>query len=68
MANKKTLCNLGEKTCSPTPQISVEQQHAILNRYLVPWLNFNLKENKKAGTEFNNWLAADNEITYLPQK
>jgi len=40
MANYNFKCSFGELTCSPSPAISRSQQHAIINRYLIPWLNY----------------------------
>jgi len=62
-ANSNFNCNLGEATCSPSPTISRATQHAIVSKYLVPWLNYRLKNNCQDGFVFQNELAIDPSIT-----
>jgi pimeloyl-ACP methyl ester carboxylesterase len=64
MANTNFLCNIGEATCSPTPTISRAVQHTIINRYLLPWLNFQLKNDCVAGSIFDSTIAADSSINF----
>ena len=65
MAESNFYCNFGEATCSPSPTISRSEQHAIINRYLVHWLNFELKEDCSSGAKFDSIILADQAITYL---
>lgn len=62
-ANSNFNCSLGESTCSPSPTISRATQHAIVSKYLVPWLNYRLKENCQQGFLFQSELASDPTIT-----
>lgn len=64
MANTNFLCNIGEATCSPQPTITRATQHAIINRYLLPWLNFQLKNNCVAGAQFDSTIAVDSSIAF----
>jgi pimeloyl-ACP methyl ester carboxylesterase len=58
MANNNFLCSLGEATCSPQPTISRAAQHAIIDRYLIPWLNYQLKNDCQAGLTFDSLLTS----------
>ncbi|MFN8258395.1 MAG: alpha/beta hydrolase [Bacteroidales bacterium] len=62
MANKNSICGLGEKSCNRHQTLSRQKQHEIINRYLIPWLNFQLKGDEKAGINFKNLLQTDKEI------
>lgn len=64
MAGASTTCSFGEATCTPAPGITRAAQHAIINKYLVPWLNYTLKGNCAAGTAFETDLAGDAAVTY----
>lgn len=64
MANNNFLCNFGEATCTPTPAITREQQHAVLEPYLGLWLDAQLKLNCDAGAVFNSTLTSDSSITF----
>lgn len=63
MAGASTTCSFGEATCTPAPGITRAAQHATINKYLVPWLNYTLKGNCAAGTTFETDLAADAAVT-----
>lgn len=57
-------CSLGELTCSPQPTISrSEQQDATLD-FLLPWLDFTLKENNTAWQLFYDSLIHSQRISY----
>jgi pimeloyl-ACP methyl ester carboxylesterase len=64
MLNSSFLCKLGEKTCRPAPTISLAEQHAIINRYLIVWLNSKLRR----GTCNNDYLLKnlqnDQSVSY----
>ncbi|MBL7692450.1 MAG: T9SS type A sorting domain-containing protein [Flavipsychrobacter sp.] len=64
MAGASTTCSFGEATCTPAPGITRAAQHATINKYLVPWLNYTLKGNCAAGTTFETDLAADGAVTH----
>jgi pimeloyl-ACP methyl ester carboxylesterase len=64
MAEVNALCSFGEATCTPPPAISRATQHVVLNRYMVPWLNYQLKNDCVAGTSFASTIATDTEIAY----
>lgn len=56
-------CSFGQSTCSPQATISEADQQNILNTYLNPWLDFYLKNNCNAGTQFQNLLASGTSIS-----
>lgn len=62
MANTNFLCNLGEATCSPAPAITRSEQHIVINRYLIRWLNYQLKNDCQNG--FDSLIVADTAITF----
>ena len=64
MADNNFLCSFGEATCSPQPTITRAVQHTIINRYLLPWLNFQLKNNCVEGAKFDSIIAIDSSITF----
>jgi hypothetical protein len=45
-------CGLGEASCSPGPAISRATQHAIVDRFLVPWLDWRLKGDAAAAGRY----------------
>jgi hypothetical protein len=64
MANTNLLCNIGESTCTPAPAISREEQHRVIERYLLPWLKFQLKNDCQAGEVFDSTIVVDTDVTY----
>jgi pimeloyl-ACP methyl ester carboxylesterase len=64
MGNTNILCSTGELFCSP-PTISRSTQHTIIFSYLLPWLNFQLKQDCNQGLLFDSQIASDSAITYL---
>ncbi len=64
MANNNALCSFGELTCSPQPTISREEQHAVINRYLLPWLKYELKGDCIAGAQFDSLIVFDDSIAF----
>ncbi|MBD3581430.1 poly(ethylene terephthalate) hydrolase family protein [Flavobacterium selenitireducens] len=64
MAAFNFLCQLGEATCSPGPDISRSEQHQSIENYLVPWLKANLREDCEAGASFNDLLTSDEDIAF----
>jgi len=59
MADKNFLCDLAERTCSPAPSVSREEQQAIIIRYLVPWLNLYLKNDSDSDSCFGSMIRSD---------
>ncbi len=64
MAESNALCSFGEATCTPQPTISRVQQHSVINRYLIPWLNFQLKNNCKSGAQIDSMISTDADILF----
>jgi len=64
MARYHYLCRLAEGTCRPKPAISREEQHAIINRYLVPWLKSRLKGKTDEGEQMDKTLKQDPSVTF----
>jgi pimeloyl-ACP methyl ester carboxylesterase len=62
-ANYNFNCSLGELFC-PTG-ISRSEQHAIINDFMVPWLDYYLKNNPAALLTFEDRLSTSDDITYL---
>jgi pimeloyl-ACP methyl ester carboxylesterase len=65
MADFNFLCNFGELTCTPAPAISRSDQHQVIFRYLLPWLDRVLKFNCSSAIAFDSLLQQDTQITYL---
>ncbi len=65
MAEYNFYCAFGEGTCSPSPTINRAQQHQVINRYLIPWLQFMLKGDEASGVAFDSTLRTDSEVTWL---
>jgi hypothetical protein len=64
MADNNFLCSFGEATCSPLPTITRTEQHIIINRYLLPWLKYELKNNYFSGVQFDSLITTDTSIGY----
>jgi hypothetical protein len=67
MANSNFLCNFGELTCTPSPAISRTLQHQILFRYLLPWLNYHLKNDCNSLQYIDSLMPTDSDITFVKQ-
>ena len=52
MAESNFNCSIGEGTCNPKPTITKNEQHALLKKYLIPWLNSHLKKDCAASDLF----------------
>lgn len=65
MADDNRLCDLAEATCKNDFQISRNEQQAIINRYLLPWLRCYLKGDKDIWPETEKQLAVDKEINCI---
>ena len=64
MANSNFLCGVGESSCTPQPTITRTAQQAIINTYLLPWLDFQLKGNCTQGNAFDTQIVADTGIAF----
>jgi dienelactone hydrolase len=64
MAENNRLCNFAEESFDLKPGISREEQHRILNRYILPWLRFYLYGDSIAGMQFDKKLRDDPAISY----
>jgi pimeloyl-ACP methyl ester carboxylesterase len=64
MANSNFFCTVGEATCTPAPAISRAEQHQIINRYLLPWLKFQLKNDCVAGASMDSLILIDAAISF----
>lgn len=51
-------CAFGEGTCTPAPAITATVQQNTAFALLLPWLNFYLKNDCAAGTQFQNLITA----------
>lgn len=65
MAKSNAACSFGEASCTPTPAISRTTQHDIIDRFLVPWLNYTLKSACADGRSFDSTVLSDTTITFL---
>jgi hypothetical protein len=64
MAESNFFCNFGEATCSPSPAITRSEQHIVINRYLIPWLEYQLKNDCQAGAQLDSIISTDTSIVY----
>ncbi|MCG8702445.1 MAG: T9SS type A sorting domain-containing protein [Bacteroidales bacterium] len=62
-ANKDSKCSMGEFACRP--KISRSQQQGVVNDFVSKWLDYTLKSNSSALSNFNNALAKSSKITYM---
>ncbi|MDZ7633597.1 MAG: hypothetical protein U5L72_03780 [Bacteroidales bacterium] len=65
MADSSRICTLAQKLSGCNEGISFEEQHQILKKYLIPWLNFFLKGESWNGKLFNTTLTGDRGIEYM---
>lgn len=64
-ANYNFNCYFGEGTCTPQATITPAAQQSTVASVLLPWLNYYLKNDCTAGTQFQNLLAAGSGISSL---
>lgn len=57
-------CSFGELTCTPQPAISRNEQHSIMNQYMIPWLNYILKNDCSAGNLFQQMIDTASALTH----
>ena len=63
-AENSFTCNLGEIACD-SPTISRFAQQQTVTDFLLPWLNFTLKEEAEAFCDFRDAVAGDQRITFI---
>ena len=63
-ANSNFNCDFGEGASSTGISITRAQQHAILFEYILPWLDYKLKNNCTSAATFTSTLNADIDITF----
>jgi predicted dienelactone hydrolase len=68
MADRSTICRLAESTCKPRPDITDKEQHAIVVKYLLYWLNFHLKGDQMSAEQFDALLESDQSIEFERNK
>lgn len=70
-ANYNFNCSLGEASCFTPPTITRATQHATVNKYLVPYLNYFLKNNCQSWFNLQDSLSTATEVAWqqacLPQ-
>ena len=64
MADNNFLCSFGEATCIPQPTSTRAEQHIIINRYLLPWLKYELKGDCFSGALFDSQIIIDTSIVF----
>ena len=62
-AGNNVACSFGEFTCSPSAEITADEQHAIVASFLIPWLRNYLKNDCNQGLLFQNSLS-DAAVSY----
>ncbi|MCG8702444.1 MAG: alpha/beta hydrolase [Bacteroidales bacterium] len=62
-ANHNNNCSFGEFACRP--KISRADQHAVVFEYLTKWLDYTLKSNNGALSDFNYELSHSTKVTYM---
>lgn len=65
MAEDNRICNFAESSFNRESGITREEQHVILDRYLIPWLKFSLYGDASAIREFKQQMESDTAISYL---
>ena len=63
MAESNFYCNIGEASCTPAPAISRAVQHDCINRFLLPWLDAQLKADCAAGLRFDSLVLNDTSVS-----
>ncbi|MEY5130216.1 MAG: hypothetical protein RL734_283 [Bacteroidota bacterium] len=55
-------CSFGQSTCTPKATINAAMQQSIVMKYLLPWLNYQLKKDCKEGARFSSLLATATDV------
>jgi hypothetical protein len=61
-AASSTLCSISESSCTPTPAITREQQHSVVNDLATLWLDHFLKDDAAAFPAFMDSIAFSTRI------
>ncbi len=64
-ANSNFNCDFGEASASSGITVSRTDQQTILNDYLIKWMDYHLKGDLTAKTDFDMLLTSDSRITYM---
>ncbi|TAH37938.1 MAG: T9SS type A sorting domain-containing protein [Bacteroidetes bacterium] len=64
MADDNFYCNIGEASCTPAPTITRTVQHEIILRYLLPWLDKQLRMNCHSQLLLDSVLVNDSTVNY----
>lgn len=64
-AESNTACSTGEFFTSPQPTITRAQQHSVIMAFLIPYLDFILKNNMTSKQVFQDSLNISTRITYV---
>jgi dienelactone hydrolase len=62
--NSNFNCTFGESTCSPSPTISRTQQQVATMDFLIPWLDYFLKNDCPKAQIFQDSLQTSSRISY----
>jgi pimeloyl-ACP methyl ester carboxylesterase len=65
-ANTNTNCDFGELV-SGLPTMNRATQQGLMNQFLLPWLDWHLKDNQEAALEFQLYLQSVLLIDYLSE-
>jgi predicted dienelactone hydrolase len=68
MADSSRVCTLAEKLSGCNDGITAEEQHQILKKYLIPWLDYFLKGEEAQGISFDTELRSDTSVTWLQSR
>lgn len=62
MADRNFPCNLAETTCISKKDISRKTQQEIIIRYLLSWLNYQVKGDSASAEQFDKLIETDTSI------
>jgi pimeloyl-ACP methyl ester carboxylesterase len=65
VGEKMALCEMGEALSFCGASISKAEQHAVIERYLLPWLRHHLKGDVEAGELFDQTLPDDEAVSFF---
>ena len=64
-SNSNWLCNMGEKILAPSEFIDRQEQHNITYQYMMPWLEYYLKDQCLPLEELKSTAMADERVEFL---
>ena len=65
MADSSRVCTLAEKFSGCNEGIAAKEQHQILKKYLIPWLDYFLKGDMENGKLFDMTITGDRGVDYM---